>query len=137
MRRTLNFTSKLVLPTITSELETLPVRSRFVLDTSKMYSLQMTFLPSSENEVVWYSSISMLTDAFAGTTHQGDIIFSVDVSAREVTLLLDNREGTAELLLPYQPLEDAITQARAAGFRPWQFPEITDEAITLLLQEAE
>lgn len=137
MRCTLKFTSRLVLPSETGQ--TLPVKMRILVDTEKPCSMHMKFLPGSEGEIIWCSSVSLLMDAFAGTSapDNGDIIFCVDAKSQEVRLLLTSREGTAELILPYLPLLQLMDQLHASGFKPWQLPEVTDEEIALLLQEAE
>ena len=136
MRRTLQLTSRIVLPTCTGKLTTLPIDSRFTFDTDKAYSLEMVF-SCGEEEIVWCSSISMLADAFEGTVHEGDVMFSVNAKAQQVRLALGSPAGVAELMLPYLPLLQMMDQVRAAGFKPWQPPAISDADIALLLQEAE
>lgn len=137
MRSTLKFTTRLVLPDGNGK--TIPVEMHMLVNTDKPCSMHMKFLPGSEGETIWCSSVSLLMDAFAGasTPDKGDIVFCVDAKSQEVRLLLTSYEGTAELILPYLPLLQLMDQLHASGFKPWQLPEVTDEEIAQLLQEAE
>jgi hypothetical protein len=141
MRRTLQFHSRIVPPFDEQHGVIAPIKTKLVVDTSKATSLVMTFSPCEEHEVTWHSNISLLSDSFAGKQAEdeehGDICFRVDAKAQEVTLTLTSHEGFSELKMPYLPLLQLMDQLQASGFTAWQLPEITDEDIALLFQEAE